>query len=702
MSPRRDVQGLRAFAVLAVIADHLFQWPRGGFIGVDVFFVLSGFLITGLLFREHGRTGKISFSSFYRRRARRILPISTLVLAVTVGASFLLYLSAHAKVVAEDAAWSFFFSANWHLAAAGTNYWNNGEAVSPLQHYWSLAVEEQFYLVWPWLLVVVLGLKFGRRTLFVVMVFVAVASFGWSAWETMNHPTWAYFNTFSRAWELALGAILAVAAPIIARATFRIRPLLAWSGLVLMIASLFLVTEDRFPAPWALVPVLGTALVIAAGTGGDQRFLFPLTNPLSNYIGDISYSLYLWHFPVVILLALVMPAGVGYDLTALLLMFGLSIASYHLLEDPIRHSSWLEPKTRIEPPLVPSFTRNQAGDWVPVQAVSAPRRRVTGLGRGFVALGLSAGLTVAAVTFLQPAPAVVAAAPADTSTQQPATAKAEQAVAAAVTAQRFPTFSPPIDSLDTEAWLKRVANQGCMGWDTEPTETSADTLKSCVSGDGTANKSVVLLGDSYAVAWMPAVAKAYAAKHWTVYVVSKQQCPTISVTVTLIGGGTYAECNAHRQRTFEMIKKAKPDLVVLADSEDTPERLASKATGRAADAEISAGLVKTLASVTPYAGRTVVLTPPPTGKAMQGCVTKVATPADCVSTVSPAWQHFADDLKSASAQGNAQLVDTHLWFCTADGRCPGFVGSTPMRVDDVHLTTTAAQSLAPVLVEAIH
>lgn len=159
---RSDIQGLRAFAVIVVILDHLLHWPSGGFIGVDIFFVISGFVITESLLQEQERTGSISFSAFYKRRVKRILPASTLVLVVTVTASFLTYNQSRFISVAWDAVWALFFSGNWHFAAAGTDYFQSGGPVSPLQHYWSLAVEEQFYFVWPWVMLLIFALLSRR------------------------------------------------------------------------------------------------------------------------------------------------------------------------------------------------------------------------------------------------------------------------------------------------------------------------------------------------------------------------------------------------------------------------------------------------------------------------------------------------------------------------------------------------------------
>lgn len=161
---RRDIQGLRAVAVLAVFLDHLAGWPRGGFVGVDIFFVISGFLITGLLLREYERTGSISFRSFYARRVKRILPASVLVLAVTTVLASLLFPLTRTLSTIGDALWALGFAGNWRFAVSGTDYFQEGTLPSPLQHYWSLGVEEQYYLLWPLLMVVVLASAAALRT----------------------------------------------------------------------------------------------------------------------------------------------------------------------------------------------------------------------------------------------------------------------------------------------------------------------------------------------------------------------------------------------------------------------------------------------------------------------------------------------------------------------------------------------------------
>ena len=235
--PRRDIQGLRAFAVVAVVLDHLVDWPRGGFVGVDVFFVLSGFLITGLLLREHERTGRISFGDFYRRRVKRIVPAATIVIVATVVASWFVFTSARFGSTLGDAVYALLFAGNWRFALQSTDYFS-AQTTSPLQQYWSLGVEEQFYLVWPLLLLAVFAVmarrggtaRQARKVVGAVLGVVVLASFAWALYETAAVPDRAYFSTFSRTWELGVGALLAVAAPLLARLPGHVRPVLSWTG----------------------------------------------------------------------------------------------------------------------------------------------------------------------------------------------------------------------------------------------------------------------------------------------------------------------------------------------------------------------------------------------------------------------------------------------------------------------------------------
>ncbi len=223
MPHRDDIQGLRAVAVLLVALGHAgVPFLRGGYVGVDVFFVLSGFLITGMLLAEFAKRGYVSLSEFYVRRARRILPAATLTLVATLVAAHQLLNFVRAREAVTDTIWASLFGANVHFAREGSDYFEQGQPPSPVLHFWTLSVEEQFYLVWPSVVAVALaGTLFGRRRLLVIVLAGAILSLAWSIYHTAEAPQAAYFSTFARAWELGLGAALAIAAPTVVRIVSR-------------------------------------------------------------------------------------------------------------------------------------------------------------------------------------------------------------------------------------------------------------------------------------------------------------------------------------------------------------------------------------------------------------------------------------------------------------------------------------------------
>lgn len=693
-SKRRDIQGLRALAVIAVISDHLVHWPSGGFVGVDVFFVLSGFLITGLLLREHDKSGSISFADFYRRRIRRIMPAATVVLATTAGVSFLLLNASRGQQILADSVWAFFFSANWHFAAVGTDYFQASGLVSPVQHFWSLAVEEQFYFVWPWLMLLIFWLagsstKWDRlrahRAIGFAMLAIVVASFAWALSQSVLNPTGAYFSTFTRAWELGVGALIAVLAPTFKRIPSALRPVLAWLGIVAIVWSLFGITADMlFPAPWAAAPVLATALVIAAGTGGDQRFMWPLTNRISGYVGDISYSLYLWHFPVIILAQALLPSETPvFYLATVICMFALSVASFHLVEERVRHSEWLLPKSGRRPqksaPLDPAMLK------------------YAGLGVLAVVTALVCGMAIfkGAPTAPVAKPMPVASAGsgetalADTSPQGTLTSE----ISAALAVQAFPDLNPSIDSLGIEKWSKRPET-ACMN-------VSDRNIDSCATGAAGATRTVAVLGDSFAVAWLPGIRAALEPLGYTVQALTMGQCPAAAVQVTKAGGAPFPECTEHLAWAVGQVATMKPELTILASAQDsTFSRLASGNKGTQAASEIASGLQETIAKIGSSTSRIAVLSSPPEGRNLQECVTKLGRPSDCVTAPSQNWQSLRTAESNVVNGPNLTYVDTSSWFCV-HGSCPGFVGNMPVRVDSGHLTVEYSVKLAPLLADAV-
>ncbi len=341
---RPDVEGLRAVAVGLVVAEHFsVRGFGGGYIGVDVFFVISGFVITGLLLRENKSTGETSFIDFYARRCRRILPAATLVILATAIATYALVDSRFGNSNAQDGIWAAAFVFNFHHFFPG---WN---PLSPLQNFWSLSVEEQFYIVFPTIFLVVAKIKGGmtlRTRLTVVLCTVIVASYSLSIIESRTDSAWAYVSPLTRAWELALGALVAVSTPWMLRIPKRLAAGLTWIGLAAIFISVFTtgVFSNDYPGWRVAVPVIGTALIITGGIVvprfGVERLIG--TAPF-RWLGRRSYSLYLWHWPILIVAS--ESAGNAslwrVKLPSLALAFLLSMATYRLIENPIRH--WKRP-----------------------------------------------------------------------------------------------------------------------------------------------------------------------------------------------------------------------------------------------------------------------------------------------------------------------------------------------------------------------
>jgi peptidoglycan/LPS O-acetylase OafA/YrhL len=699
MGKRPDIQGLRAIAVLAVVFDHLLHRPTGGFVGVDIFFVISGFLITGLLLREHDRTGTISFGGFYRRRIRRIMPAALTVLGVTSAAAFFIFNVARARETSIDAIWGLFFSANWHFAEIGTDYFQAGGPVSPLQHFWSLAVEEQFYFIWPWLMLLILWLSGrargadeakGRKAIAILMAAIVVCSFAWALFESTANPTSAYFSTFTRTWELGLGALVAVIGPAFRRIPAMLRPVLAWMGMAGITWSVFSVTADMpFPAPWAAAPVVSTALVIIAGTGGEQRHFWPLTGKVAGYLGDISYSLYLWHFPVIVVtLTFFAEETLAFYGTAVAAMFALSVTSFHLIEEPIRRSEWLLPKTRRSRNQQPTkdFTRYKYA------ALSALAIATAVMCAAALLRSAPQETALAADT---PAPlattgASVAGNPVDNSPQGRLSAE----IAAALAASSFPDFNPAIDTLGIENWAKSP-EISCIN-------VSSSNIDSCVTGSAEATKTAAVLGDSFAAAWLPGIRAALEPLGYKVQALTLGQCPAAAVAVDMEGGASFPACSDHQQWAIDVVRATHPDLTILASAQgSTMRRLASGKVGRDAVDEISSGLDKTVKDLVGNTGRVAVLSSPADGKSMQECVTKLANPGNCVSELTDDWKALTDAEKKVVTAAKMEYVETASWFCNPDGYCPGFVGDIPVRVDTGHMTVEYSQKLAPVLALAL-
>ena len=349
---RPEIQALRAIAVLTVVIYHV--WPEampGGYVGVDVFFAISGYLITAHLLREVETTGALALWGFWARRARRLLPAALVTLFVCAVVTLLFVPQVYWQQFLTEIGASTAYFQNWQLASDAVDYLGAENRASPVQHFWSLSAEEQFYLAWPLLIALGAWLSRTRVAIFLVLGLVSGLSLAYSITETASNPAAAYFVTPTRAWEFGAGGLLALLGARAWQMPDQVRAALSWAGLAaVMYASIFYSTDTAFPGSAALVPVLGTLAVILAGTPRARWAPSPLLRfKPGQFLGDISYSVYLWHWPLLVFAPFVL-VDPGLDETrvaVIVLTVMLGWVTKVLVEDPVRRSAWLAAQPRM-------------------------------------------------------------------------------------------------------------------------------------------------------------------------------------------------------------------------------------------------------------------------------------------------------------------------------------------------------------------
>jgi peptidoglycan/LPS O-acetylase OafA/YrhL len=686
---RPDIEGLRAVAVVAVVLFHAgVPGIGGGFVGVDVFFVISGFLITGMLSREVISTGKVALVRFYGARARRLLPAGCTVLIATAIASVTLLPRMQAREVLGDELASALYVGNYRFALHGTDYLNADAAPSPFQHYWSLGVEEQFYLLWPALIISTAWIVHRRSSrapasstvpFMLVLAIVAAASFAISLAWTRTLPPWAFFSLPTRAWELAAGGMVALSAAGWRRLPQPSAAIAGAAGMTLiLIACTQLGEKIPYPGTAALAPVLGTALMIVAGGvapgQGVSRFLS--LAPM-RAIGRLSYSWYLWHWPVLLLAPPLLghPLGLAERLVAAAVSGALAALTLVFIENPVRFAT----------PLRTSGARSLVlGGALTAAAVCA----------GLVLLMLNPvpvghGAAATAVTITAPDSTTPSASPSEAAVQQ-ATEQVQAAVAASATTHEVPSnLSPSL--ADAPGDKPSVFLNGCVrSW----REVGQDE---CASGDPASPTTVALVGDSHAAMWSPAFEQIAGQRHWRLETLGKVTCPLqdLSPISSPYLGREYTECEQWRGQVMSRLRAERPRLIVLSMS----RRYGADFGFTSYDPAWFDSLTRLVAQLRGVGSKVLVLGPIPDPHST--VPTCVSSHLDDATVCSPQRSLAVNDgaiatEAAATTAGGGQYADITELFCTAQ-RCPVIVGDNLVYRDDNHVTIEYAQAVAPVI-----
>jgi len=503
---RGDIEGLRAVAVSLVVAGHAgVSWLDGGFIGVDVFFVLSGYLITALLLKELQSSERIDFAAFYARRFRRLAPGLIFMVAVS-GLLAFLTLSVPAQVEQAVAGISALtWVSNFYFTFANLDYFASAADTNLFLHTWSLSAEEQFYLLWPWLLIALLGWKTHSSIresrvgwLIIAMAAILFASLALCVLLTPRTPQFAFYMMPTRAWQFALGALgwffvqgrIGTAAGAARTAV----GMAGWAGLAaIFVAALWLTTRMAYPGMKALLPSMGAVAVIVAGSRGVGPVGLLSLKPLQ-FVGKLSYSWYLWHWPVLVLgRSLPVSASTGFQLALVGISFVLALLSFYCVEHPIRIRS----RFLLRPLMMMLVIATAAMGGFQWYQLALDQKSATAL------VGLKSASSVL----------------------------------------------PPSSTCDS--WYVNADVTPCFFYQ-QPQKS---------------DHVVVLLGDSIGAQWYPAVYQTFNRPDWEGILLTKSACPIIDRAYFYKSiGRPYSECLAWQQKVFDYLAKLKPDIIIIGSA----------------------------------------------------------------------------------------------------------------------------------------
>lgn len=660
---RADIQGLRAIAVSLVVIFHIFPHGlSGGYVGVDVFFVISGFLITGILFKQAEKKNKVSFLNFYERRIRRLLPAACTTLVASGLAAFLLLPPLRWQETGWEILSATFYVENFFLYFRSIDYLAEDYAPSAFQHYWSLSIEEQFYVFWPFVFSLYAAFKSrngsaARTFLLGTISAILLLSLAASIYMTPQNPG-TYFITPARIWELALGGWIAVFVP----RDLRPGPIthaLRWLGLVAIFTAAFLFNQDTlFPGYAALLPTVGTALLLATPQS-DQRYdpTWLLALRPMQYTGNISYSFYLWHWPVIVFASVY--AGGAFSLAE-----GIIVG---IIATALAHAS----KTLIED----HFRERPEG---------------TGMSRSYL---LGAGFSLAAVVV-----AVLLMVPSWTASRQLDASRfnfGDYPGAASIydpSVEFTPRpFAPSLQVVrDDNSDVYRL---GC-----HLSREEVDPAP-CVFGPEDAERTIVIAGDSHAAQWIPALRSI--ADQWGYQLIThtKSACPFI-LERTQYQGETYPECATWNEAVIAQLEATPVDLLITTKFSSTWVDDHESAADN--DARVIAGLSAAWERVAAAGTNIVAIEHTPRFRTdIPECVAaNLDDPDTCGTSLEAATEWFDPMPEAAARVGRARSINMNNAICD-DGFCAPVVGNVLAYRDPHHLTATFARTLAPALANEI-
>lgn len=639
---RADIQGMRAVAVLSVLAYHI--WPGvlpGGYVGVDVFFVISGFLITGLLVREFERSGTISLRDFYARRIRRLLPAASLTLLAVAVSAWFWSSASEWRVLAKELVASALYVENWLLVERSVDYLAQDAAPSPVQHFWSLSVEEQFYIFWP-LLMLGAGALARTRKLPVRKVFltallsVTLISLGYGIYVSFVDPAPGYFLTTTRIWELGVGGLLAIASrPDGGMPGGWVRTFFGWTGMAaIMLACWFYSSRLPFPGYEAMLPTLGAVALLYARPGEEGLLGRLLGSRPMQYFGDISYSLYLWHWPIVVFYPLVTGREVATFQDGMAVAVVSVIAAHlskQLVEERFRHG-----------------------------------RKGESLRPYMIGAGLTATLALSAGTLL---------AAGDREGQHGEAAVGGSSASAHVMK----------DPMAARNDLAEAYSQGCIA------SSRDEDVRVCRYGK-TSGTTVVAVGDSHMVQWLPALAGMADQKGFDLHAITKTGCAYMSILEEEMDTIEKKSCAVWNAKVSRVLDEIQPDVVIFANSMGASHMLGSspdrteKVAARMAEAW--AGL---RASQSP---RLIAIRETPRMReAPPSCLMREkATPGFCDT---PRWAAIGKDslvTLAAAKVGDVSVIDMNDAICGAES-CSTSIDDVYVWRDQHHMTASFVRTL---------